>query len=157
MDATAVRSLSNRERECLRLVASGLQTKEIAAELRLAPDTVDEYIAGARLKLGAPNRRAAARLFAATDGTPQPQGEVPSGVSGEVAAAPSAVVAQEPSRPSWPWPLRRPGEVDVRLGVGPRLLWILLITIGLAVGFGMLASGLKVVSDLVGAGAHVGR
>ena len=45
-------SLSEREREVLRLVARGLATKEIAAELEISPRTVDTHRANLMRKLG---------------------------------------------------------------------------------------------------------
>ena len=44
--------LSEREREVLRLVARGLATKEIAAELEISPRTVDSHRANLMRKLG---------------------------------------------------------------------------------------------------------
>ncbi|GIJ50356.1 helix-turn-helix transcriptional regulator [Virgisporangium aliadipatigenens] len=60
------RRLSAREGEVLRLVAVGASNLEIAAELRLSPETVKAYLRSAMRKLDAPNRTAAvhaARLF----------------------------------------------------------------------------------------------
>ena len=156
MTVAALTLLTPRERDCLRLVGRGLQTKEIAVALGLAPDTVDEYIGTARLKLGAANRRIAARQLLAAEGLvlPQSQGEEAMGVEGQPSPTPEPMPTAEQTRP-WPLPFRRPGEVNNELGIGPRLLWILLITIGLAIGFGMLTSGLKVVADLFGGSAYL--
>ena len=46
---------------CLRLVARGMSSKEIALQTGFAPDTVDTYLKQAMAKLGASNRRDAAR------------------------------------------------------------------------------------------------
>lgn len=46
---------------CLRLVARGMSSKEIAQQTGLAPLTVDTYLKQAMAKLGASNRREAAR------------------------------------------------------------------------------------------------
>ena len=40
----AVRSLTERDREILRLVLLGMRTKEIARELKIAPDTIDHRV-----------------------------------------------------------------------------------------------------------------
>lgn len=53
--------LSERERACLRLVARGYSSKEIAAELRLSHHTVDLYVKRAMKTLSANSRRDAAR------------------------------------------------------------------------------------------------
>ncbi|MEG8023356.1 hypothetical protein QP162_00705 [Sphingomonas aurantiaca] len=46
-------------------------------------------------------------------------------------------------------PIRRTGQRSNDLPVALRLLWIPAIAVILAVGFGMLASGLKVLADLI--------
>jgi DNA-binding NarL/FixJ family response regulator len=48
--------LTGREREVLQLVAAGLTNAEIAAELRLSPNTVKEHASSMFRKLGARNR-----------------------------------------------------------------------------------------------------
>jgi pimeloyl-ACP methyl ester carboxylesterase/DNA-binding CsgD family transcriptional regulator len=51
--------LTDREREVLRLVASGLGDAEIAGRLHLSPHTVHRHLANIRTKLGQPSRAAA--------------------------------------------------------------------------------------------------
>jgi DNA-binding NarL/FixJ family response regulator len=65
--------LTGREVEVLRLLARGLTTKEMAADLVLSPKTVSRHIENIYLKIGVSNR-ARASLFAVTHGlmTPQP-------------------------------------------------------------------------------------
>lgn len=46
---------------CLRLVADGYTSKEIAKQLGLTPMTVDQYLQRAKKSMGAPDRRTAAR------------------------------------------------------------------------------------------------
>jgi DNA-binding CsgD family transcriptional regulator len=58
----AIARLTPRERECLRL-AGRMTSKDIARHLGISPHTVDERIGAAVKKLGAANRRAAARLL----------------------------------------------------------------------------------------------
>lgn len=60
-----VDSLSEQQKNCLRLVASGMSSKEIAKETGLTPQTVDTYLKAAIARTGASNRREAARLLAA--------------------------------------------------------------------------------------------
>jgi DNA-binding CsgD family transcriptional regulator len=48
-----VRSLTLRERQCLALAASGLVTKQMAAEIGISEKTVELHLARARHKLGA--------------------------------------------------------------------------------------------------------
>lgn len=55
--------LSESQQACLRLVAQGMSSKEIAISLNLSPSTVDTYIKHAIARLGAVNRRDAARKY----------------------------------------------------------------------------------------------
>lgn len=55
--------LTPRERECLSLVAQHWRTKDIARQLGLSPDTVNEYVGSAVRKLRAEDRFAAARRY----------------------------------------------------------------------------------------------
>src|SRR5689334_4314826 len=54
--------LTQRERECLRLVDQHLSSKQIARELGMSKTSVDTYCDRARRKLGVEDRYAAARL-----------------------------------------------------------------------------------------------
>lgn len=56
-----VQSLSESQKNCLRLVAKGMTSKEIALETGLSPQTVDTYLKAAMARLGAGSRREAAR------------------------------------------------------------------------------------------------
>ncbi|MPZ67957.1 MAG: hypothetical protein GEU71_00310 [Actinobacteria bacterium] len=58
--APAVGRITAREREVLGLVAAGSPTKEIAAELQIAPSTVETLIRNAMRKTGAATRLEAA-------------------------------------------------------------------------------------------------
>src|SRR5437763_10237849 len=60
--------LTQRERECLRLVDQHLSSKQIARELGMSKTSVDTYCDRARRKLGVEDRYAAARLARALDG-----------------------------------------------------------------------------------------
>jgi DNA-binding CsgD family transcriptional regulator len=62
-------SLSEGQKACLRLVAQGMSSKEIAKALDLKPQTVDTYLKGSMSRLGATNRRDAARMLAAAEET----------------------------------------------------------------------------------------
>ena len=55
-------SLSPRETEILRLVASGKTTKEIGAELSIADSTVNWHVGNMHSKLGAANRAEAVAI-----------------------------------------------------------------------------------------------
>jgi DNA-binding NarL/FixJ family response regulator len=59
--------LTGREIEVLRLLARGLQTKQIARELVITPRTVDHHISHIYTKIGA-SHRVGASLFATEHG-----------------------------------------------------------------------------------------
>lgn len=59
--------LSERQKACLRLVGQGMSSKEIAHSVGLSPQTVDTYLKAAISRLGATNRRDAARKLAALE------------------------------------------------------------------------------------------
>ena len=60
--------LNEREREALRRVASGYNTKQIAAQLKVSPARAGKIIHAANQKLGVSNRMDAARLLAKHEG-----------------------------------------------------------------------------------------
>lgn len=62
-ESDALSRLTPRERRCLELVALHFDTGQIAAELGISTATVNGYLADARQKLGARNRKEAARML----------------------------------------------------------------------------------------------
>jgi DNA-binding CsgD family transcriptional regulator len=56
--------LSEGQKNCLRLVGRGMSSKEIAQATGLTPQTVDTYVKAALSRMGASNRREAARALA---------------------------------------------------------------------------------------------
>jgi DNA-binding CsgD family transcriptional regulator len=59
--------LTDRQKDCLALVAQGYTSKEIGRQLSLSPSTVDNHVLAAMQVLDAPSRAVAARKFAAHD------------------------------------------------------------------------------------------
>ena len=57
--------LTERQRACLELVASGFTSKQIARKLGISHSTVDNHVLAATQMLGAPDRREAARMVSA--------------------------------------------------------------------------------------------
>ncbi len=195
MEEPRIDRLSNRHRDVLRGVAALRKTKQIAAELGIAPGTVDGYIADAVRILGATDRGDAARMLARHEridplSDPRAPGPGQSGGQSSWVAAPATsmpkiappVVEPEafqdaganrvsqdagadrvapdtgaPQRPSFAGllPIRRTGQRSNDLPVAARLLWIPAIAVILAVGFGMLASGLNVLAELIERLGHV--
>ena len=175
--ATRFDRLSRRHRDCLRGVRDLKGSKEIADELGIEKSTVDGYLTDAVKILGARNRRDAALQWAAhemgdarvsasdtTISDPDKMGDDSTRLAHPAAVLPTPVSPDEgivwasgvsgaaPSRRSAPglrMPFRRKGQRGNDLTVGDRLIWIQAIALGIAVGFGMLMSGLQVLTGLI--------
>jgi DNA-binding CsgD family transcriptional regulator len=143
--------LSPRERDCLRLVGQARSSKEIAIELGLSPFTVDEYVRSAVTKLGARNRREAARLIeAATPAAPSPEklGDEPTRLA-EPGLSPAAMTpAGREGGPKWRLPFLRQGRRYNDLGWRDRLLWIVVGAVAIIVLFSQLANGMQVIESM---------
>ena len=73
MDEQRLSRLTEKQRECLRLVYAHQSSKEIAPRLGVEPGTVDQYVKAAMRTLGVSDRRHAAVMLAeheAKDGQP---------------------------------------------------------------------------------------
>jgi DNA-binding CsgD family transcriptional regulator len=64
LDQQEIDSLTDRQKDCLRLVGRGFTSKEIGRLLDLSPSTVDNHVNIAVQVLKAPNRGSAARALA---------------------------------------------------------------------------------------------
>jgi DNA-binding CsgD family transcriptional regulator len=62
-DLSVMDKLSERQKQCLELVAAGYTSKQIARQLNLAPSTVDNHLNAALERLGVDSRALAARIF----------------------------------------------------------------------------------------------
>lgn len=161
--------LSKRQRESLRGVSALKGSKEIAQELGIEKSTVDGYIAEAVRSIGARNRRDAARQFEIYEAKRSVFAD-PDKIGGDSArlaiidpSLPVPVVPDEQSsrqrQPSETTveprnagsrlPFRQKGHVGNPLTAGERLIWIQVIAVGLAIGFGMLATGLQVLTGVI--------
>jgi DNA-binding CsgD family transcriptional regulator len=80
---SAAKRLTERQKECLRLVAQGLETKEIARLLDLTPAAVTERLRAARTTFGVGTSREAARRLQQIDGGEAYNrfGDIPPGLS----------------------------------------------------------------------------
>lgn len=154
MDAITPK-LAKRQAECLRLVAAGLTSKEIALELGIgSKHTVDGYIAEAVEALGAGNRREAARLWNRLGGPLTESGADPARVAVDPmpdepeGALPDGQAAQEPERlgGALPFPTRsRPRNALTPLATVGWIFAIALLSLAaaaLAVAIGNGATGL---------------
>ena len=169
MDPNRVARLTEQQRACLRFVASGMTSKEIAPRLGIEPGSVDQHIKAAMRVLGVADRRSAARLLAghereatqklvyqpppvvppadpsilalSTD-TGQQQQPRASGRFLHEAQAPFEPISSAADRsPTLPLPIW--GTKPHQLSWGTRLGWIAAAAIGTALAFGGLASAIE--------------
>lgn len=119
----AAGSLSESQKLCLRLVATGMSSKEIAQKTGLSPQTVDTYIKTAMARLGSSNRRDAARLLQSLEGS-QKSGSPPATVAAEV---PVPQQGSGTGRRSGTWALPPIGGPENELGAAERTFAILKI------------------------------
>lgn len=163
LDLAKVARLTNKQRECMRLVVMRKSSKEIARELGIAKPTVDQRIANARQILGARNRDEAAIIFARGDQTydrviydsarvskihpivekPNPEARQEIGLRLEEAAIPfSGLIEHQPvSTPYFGW------SPSVDIGTNSRLLIIVGLTVGM---LSIVLIGLAVAQSLSG-------
>jgi len=149
--------LSRRQRECLVLVYHRKTSKDIAAELGISPPTVDGYLTEAMRLLGERNRRTAAEVYcrACGDDPWKFGGQSPRVATPAPPPPSSAPPAGDQSR-TW-LPLRRKGAAHNDLTALERLAFIPAIALAYAIGFGLLAIGLRFVGDLAVAIFHAAR
>ena len=174
MDAERIERLTDKQRECLRMVHRHMETKEIARVLGLSPDAVTQRIKTAMKTLGVDRRRDAALILAEAEGlVPYPRQVYP---SRDIAIAPEpgtiappsdgglhesafegrGVMEEQagftlllPSRPrglQMPLPFRgsRPSDLDWLRRLG----WIIGIMFVTALVFGMFLAGLESLSRM---------
>lgn len=67
MDSGSIQRLTERQKDCLRLVAQGYTSKEIGRVLDLSPSTIDNHILAAVQSLNANSRGEAARFLASME------------------------------------------------------------------------------------------
>lgn len=165
--------LSAGQRDCLRLVDQHHSSKEIAAQLKISPHTVDQRIRGALQILGVERRAQAARLLALHDGGYQrlihqspyiEPSATPAQSDGAVGIlirhadraggdGPSGLTTEQrlaDPRPLLQWPIATRNNPRNEMSVGQRLLWIVLIATGAAFSAGMYLAGLESLSRLLG-------
>lgn len=136
----SVESLTAQERECLRLVAQSLSSKEIARELGISKASVDTYCNRARAKLGVADRRTAGRLVLAADaGLVTITGEPPSASPDPVATPP----AEPPVSLAVGLTAGHLLPPMSALGLRQRMAVSVLVAALLALAFGMLLAGME--------------
>lgn len=151
------------QRECLHLVLTRRNSKEIAVALKISSHTVDKRLARACATLGVTSRFDAARLLAEHEGMPIPPAI--EAYEALVYQSPDVVPPADPVKidvtealaasgdgavgPATRLPIRPPGGRVNALSVRQRLLWIMTIPAALAVTVGMLGFGLSVAGKLL--------
>ena len=174
MDVDRVKRLTDKQRECLRLVYRHMETKEIARELGLSPDGVTQRIKSAMKTLGVDRRRDAALILAEAEGldayprqvyqsrdvasAPEPATIPPptdgarhqSGLEGRGVREEQAVFAAAPPPGSQAFPVPFPfrGNRPSDLSWLRRLGWIIGIMFVIALMFGMFLAGLESLSRM---------
>lgn len=174
MDRDRIERLTDKQRECLRLVYRHMETKEIARVLGLSPDGVTQRIKTAMKTLGVDRRRDAARILAEAEGpTAYPphvypprdiaiasdpvmfepstdRGRQESGFSGRAMMEQQA--AFTPLPPAWPRSYQVPlpwwGNRPQDLNWLRRLGWIIGIMLVIALVFGTFLAGLEALSRM---------
>lgn len=160
------------QRDCLRLVLTRRNSKEIALALGISSHTVDKRLERAIAALGATSRFDAARILAEHEAqsapapapAPAPGAGVEPAYEPFVYQSPDVVPAarsdmvgaseelaqrggSRDAKAAW-LPIRPKGGRHNTLSMGRRLAWIGLIPVALAVAVGMLGFGLSVASKL---------
>jgi DNA-binding CsgD family transcriptional regulator len=156
------RQLTDGQQACLRLVYEHRSSKEIARELGISKDTVDQRLDRARAILGAGNRFEAARAFAGYEAGCHRVVYDPPSIADQadhLASMPTsggqsqtattvreeqAVYSVPPLAPMWPFglPLQLSGERRNDLTTRARLTWIAIISAAIPVVLGSLIVGL---------------
>jgi DNA-binding CsgD family transcriptional regulator len=172
MDPGAVSRITVGQRDCLRLVMLHKSSKDIARELGISPHTVDQRLRTAIRTLGVSNRFEAARVFASSEPTNPyqravyqsphvapsaaaatldvPVGSPPAGdATGRTGGGQAGSFRSPGGKSAWPLPFPiRQGERN-ELTISARLTWIMVIAVGIALGFGAILSGLESLNSLV--------
>jgi DNA-binding CsgD family transcriptional regulator len=164
--------LSSGQLDCLRLVDQHMSSKEIAAELKISPHTVDQRIRQSLAILGVERRTQAARLVAQHSGPyqrlihqsphiepPTSAGHPGAAVSNQIRHAGRAggtggvgfLTEQRPAsfRSSLQLPFATRSNPRNEMSVGQRLFWIAAIAIGAAFSAGMYLAGLESLARLL--------
>src|SRR3569832_123261 len=164
--------LTQGQLDCLLLVDQHLSSKEIAAELRISPHTVDQRIRQALSTLGVARRTQAARAVARYKGPYQrlihqspyipaneQSGHPEAAVSHQIRHADRAgeaggagfLTEQRPVsfRSSLQPPFATRSNPRNEMSVGQRLFWIVAIAIGAAFSAGMYLAGLESLASLL--------
>lgn len=167
MDEDRVAKLTEGQKACLRGVLRHMSSKDIARELDISPHTVDQRLRTAMRALGAGSRVQAAFMLARQEGIPEYQPSVYQSLHVAPAAderkvSPTAYERQDPQQLErvteaqaafqavYPLPrqvLRMPlpgrGVRPHDIGTWERAGWVVMITMGALVTFGIFIAGVE--------------
>jgi len=152
MDVTRIESLSPRQLQALRLYADRFSAKQIGQQMGVSENTANSYIGQAAALVDAGGRQGAVAALRAYEETHQNLGYQI--LVGDAAPAPPASLAAPDEQCGAPVPRRsllpvRQGAERNDLSVLQRVGWILIIAAAIAVGFGAVASAVRVANDVV--------
>jgi len=127
MDDSGVELLSNRQKECLRLVAKGYESKDIAVILKIEHTTVNNHISVALQRLRVSRRVDAAQILLRSEAdehfTSEPQALVPD-------AQPDIVDASPAAKPWWR-NFNLPGLVGETKGLSWRQICLQILSVAI--------------------------
>jgi DNA-binding CsgD family transcriptional regulator len=139
MSGAVIDRLTERQKDCLRLVAQGYTSKEIGRKLDLSPSTVDNHILAATQMVGAFSRGEAGRLLLSTEARQnlprEPQSLAEPAISGFSSASAETPALTIMGRRIWTLPPI--GGHRNELDAAERSLRIIQVA---AVGFGTMMS-----------------
>lgn len=144
--------LSDREKECLRLLLAPMRPKDIAHALNLSVHTVNGHLKQARRKLGATDSLSAARMLRAAE-PPLKNDGTNIWVSDEAMSLlqqgeADASFGTQVGRHSWRSPFARDGRPWNDLDLRWRIAWPLLLFFLVALGVSALSSGAASLSTM---------
>jgi len=143
-----VELLSERERDCLRLLLEPMGAKEIAQALNISVHTVNDHLKSARGKLGASDSRSAARMLRDHEGAhPQNLGVKESGWADRIDRyQDSSTGVVDGGTPMLPF--ASAGRPWNGMSLRWRVVWPIILTGVLALGMGGLLGGIAALSQL---------
>jgi len=137
-------SLSDGQIDCLELIAQNLTSKEIAVRLGISPHTVDKRVRKAIRKLGANDRRQAARLVQQKQRQWQ-RGPISREQLPEFRLPPAPI-----EKRAFPLPVATPQRPTNTMHPGERIFWIVAIAIAAGLATFVYLAGLESLGRVLG-------
>jgi DNA-binding CsgD family transcriptional regulator len=147
VDRPAFQRLTERQKDCLRLVAQGYTSKQIGRKLDLSPSTVDNHILLATQGLGATSRAEAARMLSHLEARQklpsQTQGLAEPGLSGLLPTQTEAPALSIFGRRTWLLPPVGGYENDLDATERTvRIIQVAAVGFGTVMGLALLIAGI---------------